>query len=82
MRAAMELADERGIESLTMRELGRRLGVEAASLYNHVSGKDDLLDGMVEQVVSQIDSRRGRDRRRCGGGRLARAVFARHRGRR
>lgn len=53
--AAMDLADERGIESVTMRELGRRLGVEAASLYNHVAGKDDLLDGMVECVVAKID---------------------------
>ena len=55
LRAAMELADEGGIESLTMRELGRRLGVEAASLYNHVAGKDDLLDGMVDLVVAEID---------------------------
>lgn len=78
----MDLADERGIESLSMRELGRRLGVEAASLYNHVAGKDDLLDGMVEQVVGQIDLP-GEDagwkdamRRRAVS---ARAVFARHR---
>ena len=55
VRAAMDLADERGIESLTMRELGRRLGVEAASLYNHVAGKDDLLDGMADLVVAEID---------------------------
>lgn len=55
VRAAMELADESGIESVTMRELGRRLGVEAASLYNHVAGKKDLLDGMVDLVVAEID---------------------------
>lgn len=51
----MELADEGGIESLTMRELGRRLGVEAASLYNHVKGKDDLLDGMADLAAGEID---------------------------
>lgn len=51
----MDLADEGGIESVTMRELGRKLGVEAASLYNHVAGKDDLLDGMVDRVVAEID---------------------------
>jgi AcrR family transcriptional regulator len=51
----MDLADESGIESVTMRDLGRRLGVEAASLYNHVAGKDDLLDGMVDLVVAEID---------------------------
>lgn len=55
VRAAMDLADEHGIESVTMRQLGHRLGVEAASLYNHVAGKDDLLDGMVELVVAEID---------------------------
>jgi AcrR family transcriptional regulator len=51
----MALADEHGIEAVTMRELGRELGVEAASLYNHVTGKDDLLDGMAESAVSEID---------------------------
>ena len=55
LRAAAELADERGIDSVTMRELGRQLGVEAASLYNHVAGKDDVLDGLVELAVSSID---------------------------
>jgi AcrR family transcriptional regulator len=51
----VRLADQDGIESLTMRELGLRLGVEAMSLYNHVTNKDDILDGMVDLVVSEID---------------------------
>ena len=55
LRAAVLLADEDGIESLTMRELGLRLGVEAMSLYNHVANKDDILDGMIDLVVSEID---------------------------
>jgi AcrR family transcriptional regulator len=55
VRAAMDLADESGIESVTMRVLGRKLGVEAASLYNHVAGKDDLLDALVDLVVAEID---------------------------
>jgi len=55
VRAAMDLADESGIESVTMRELGRRLGVEAASLYNHVAGKDDLLNGMADLAAAQIE---------------------------
>jgi len=38
-----------------MRALGRKLGVEAPALYNHVAGKDDILDGLVELVVSEID---------------------------
>ena len=55
LRAAVALADEAGIEALTMRELGQRLGVEAMSLYNHVANKDDVLDGMVDLVVGEID---------------------------
>ncbi len=39
-----------------MRKLGQTLGVEAMSLYNHVSSKDDLLDGMVEIVVGEIEA--------------------------
>jgi AcrR family transcriptional regulator len=77
----MDLADESGIEAVTMRELGRRLGVEAASLYNHVAGKDDLLDGVVDLVVAEIDLPFGdvgwkeAMRRRAVS---AREVFARH----
>ena len=53
--AAIALCDAAGIESLTMRKLAERLGVEAMSLYNHVANKDDLLDGMVDAVFSEID---------------------------
>ncbi len=55
IRAAVDLSDEDGLDSLSMRTLGRRLGVEAMSLYNHVSSKEDLLDGMVDLVVGEID---------------------------
>lgn len=54
LRAAINLADEAGVEALTMRRLGRTLGVEAMSLYNHVAGKGDLLDGMLELLVDGI----------------------------
>ena len=54
-RAAVALADERGIESLTMRALGEELGVEAMSLYYHVANKDELLDGMVDLVYGEIE---------------------------
>jgi AcrR family transcriptional regulator len=54
LHAAVRLADEKGIDSLTMRELGLRLGVEAMSLYNHVNNKDDILDGMVDLVVGEM----------------------------
>jgi len=55
LRAALGLADESGLQALSMRELGRKLGVEAMSLYNHVAGKDDVLDGMVDLVVGEIE---------------------------
>ena len=54
LRAAVTRADERGLKSLTMRSLGEAVGVEAMSLYNHVANKDDLLDGMVDLVFSEI----------------------------
>src|SRR5437764_1300344 len=53
--AAIRLADEGGIESLTMRKLARALGVQAMSLYNHVAGKGDLVDAVVDLVVCEIE---------------------------
>jgi AcrR family transcriptional regulator len=55
LRAAIRLADQGGIESLSMRKLGQALGVEAMSLYNHVASKDDILDGIADYVLTQID---------------------------
>jgi AcrR family transcriptional regulator len=55
LRAAISLADRDGIESLSMRKLGRKLGVEAMSLYNHCQNKVDMLDGMVDIVFGEID---------------------------
>ncbi|MDH4175979.1 MAG: TetR/AcrR family transcriptional regulator C-terminal domain-containing protein [Thermoleophilia bacterium] len=55
LRAAVALADEEGIDALSMRRLGQRLGVEAMSLYNHVADKDDVHRGMVEFVHEQIE---------------------------
>jgi AcrR family transcriptional regulator len=55
LRAAVALADQSGIESLTMRKLGQEVGVEAMSLYNHVANKDALLDGMVDLIFSEIE---------------------------
>lgn len=55
LRAALRLADEEGLEALSMRRLAQELGVEAMSLYNHVAGKDDLLDGIADMVVGEIE---------------------------
>lgn len=55
LQAGLRLADEGGIESLTMRRLARHLGVEAMSLYNHVTNKNDLVDGIVDLVMGEIE---------------------------
>jgi AcrR family transcriptional regulator len=55
LQAAVALADETGIDALTMRRLGERLGVEAMSLYNHVANKDDLLSGMADTVLGEVE---------------------------
>jgi AcrR family transcriptional regulator len=53
---ALKLVDEEGIEALTTRKLARRLGVEGPSLYNHVRGRDDLLDEMTALIDEQVDT--------------------------
>lgn len=54
--AAVALADEIGLDALSMRKLAQALGVEAMSLYHHVANKDDLLDGMVDAVFTEIEA--------------------------
>jgi AcrR family transcriptional regulator len=53
--AAVALADRGGVRSLSMRKLAHELGVEAMSLYHHVANKDDILDGIVDVVFSEIE---------------------------
>jgi AcrR family transcriptional regulator len=55
LKAALALADESGIEALSMRRLGQVLGYEAMSLYNHVANKDDLIDGILDLVLAEAD---------------------------
>ena len=79
--AAVALADDSGIDAVTMRRVGEVLGVEAMSLYNHVANKDDLLDGMVDRVFSEIEMPPGDDWRTAMRERAisARAALGRHR---
>jgi AcrR family transcriptional regulator len=56
LRAAVALADDVGIDSLSMRNLAQELGVVPMALYKHVANKEQLLDGMVDVIVSEIDS--------------------------
>ncbi len=53
--AGIALADERGVEKLTMRQLAERLGFKVMALYNHVDSKDELLTLMVDAVAREID---------------------------
>ncbi len=55
LQAALRLADKEGIEALSMRRLAQELGVQAMSIYNHVTNKDDILDGIVDLVISEIE---------------------------
>ena len=55
MEAAIRLADEGGVESLSMRKLGQALGVEAMSLYNHVANKDDVMSSLANRVASEFE---------------------------
>ena len=55
LERAIVVADGEGIEAVTMRRLARELDVEAASLYHHVTGKDEILDGLVDLVSAEIE---------------------------
>jgi len=55
LQAAVDLADEGGLDALTMRRLGQALGVEAMALYYHAANKDDILAGIVDLVVREIE---------------------------
>jgi len=55
LQAAVDLADRFGLESLSMRRLAGELGVVPMALYKHVANKEELLDGMVDVIVGEID---------------------------
>ena len=55
LRGAVEVADAGGLASLTIRSLAERLGVRPMSVYHYVANKDEILDGLVDIVFSEID---------------------------
>jgi len=55
LHAAVALADEIGIESLSMRRLAQQLGVVPMALYKHVAHRDELIEGMVDTLIAEID---------------------------
>ena len=55
VRAAVRIADEGGLEAVTMQRVAEQVGAEAMSLYRHVRNKEDLLDGIVDLVYAEMD---------------------------
>ncbi len=55
LSAAVALADDAGIDSVSMRNLAQALGVVPMALYKHVANKEELLDGMIDVIVGEID---------------------------
>jgi AcrR family transcriptional regulator len=57
LQAALKIADagHGSFQSLSMRKIASTLGVEAMSLYNHVANKEDIIDGLVDIVFSEIE---------------------------
>jgi AcrR family transcriptional regulator len=55
LRTGLEFADANGIEALKMRELARELGFEAMALYRHVANKEEILEGLVDLVLSEVE---------------------------
>jgi AcrR family transcriptional regulator len=55
LRAAVEFADKDGVGALTVRELAGRLGFEAMALYRHVASKDEILAGMMDVVLADLE---------------------------
>jgi AcrR family transcriptional regulator len=55
LQTALKIADQGGLESLSMRKLGQELGVEAMAIYYHFANKDEVLDGIVDLVFGEIN---------------------------
>ncbi len=57
--AAIKIADQDGLDALTMRHLAEELGVEAMSLYYHVANKEAVLDGIIDAIMGEIEEAAG-----------------------
>ncbi len=55
VEAAVRVADRGGLAQVSMRNVGKELGVEAMSLYHHLAGKDALLDGLADWAFARIE---------------------------
>lgn len=55
LKTALNVIDESGIDALSMRTVAKKLNVEAMSLYNHIENKEDLLNGIVEMILDEVE---------------------------
>ncbi len=81
LHTALRLMDDEGLDAVTMRRVGRELGVEAMSLYNHVEDKEEILSGVIEAVMAEFEFPEAADDWRESARRIARAwrdLFRRH----
>jgi AcrR family transcriptional regulator len=81
LRASLAIADERGLDALTMQAVADRLGVTAMALYRHIDDKRDLLDGVVESLLDEIpapDAERPWDEQLATMGAALRTIGRRH----
>ncbi len=65
LRAALGLADEGGLASASMRKIAQGLGVEAMSLYHHVANKNDIVDGLLDLVWTEVEPPEAEDWKRA-----------------
>ncbi|WP_232283199.1 TetR/AcrR family transcriptional regulator C-terminal domain-containing protein [Gordonia alkanivorans] len=72
LRAALDVIDEDGLDSISMRKVARRLSVDPMSLYNHVNGKEAILDGIAELLLAKLGSGQALDGPKSALDRLAR----------
>jgi AcrR family transcriptional regulator len=81
LRTAVAIADEGGLEAVSMRALAGELGVTAMSLYNHVANKAEMIDGMIDLVIAEIELPEGTDWKSAirTSSRSTREVLLRHR---
>lgn len=78
VETAIALVDAEGVQALSMRRLGARMGVEAMALYRYVDGREDLLDEMVDTVSGPLESQAGADVSEAGGWRAYLWALAHH----
>ena len=56
LNVAAELAEEKGFENITLKELAEKLGVKPPSLYNHLSGLNELATSLAKFAIQKLEN--------------------------